>query len=57
MKHYLFTHEDEGEFLVGACDVNEAYEILKENDLIDGLEDGYDILTEWEAENSGLDEL
>jgi hypothetical protein len=58
MKHYLFRSEMEGEFLVGADSFEEAIDILQANDLYnDVIGNGYDILTDWQAECCGLDEL
>ena len=54
MKHYYFEDEPSGEqFIVGADDVEEAYKIAEEY-----FEEPecYYIMTDFEAESSGLDE-
>ena len=60
MKHYYIIEENYGEeFLVGADSLEEALEIAKE---VYGEEDEPTkfhyvcTMTDWEAENSGLDE-
>jgi hypothetical protein len=53
-KHYLFEDLETGEeFIVGACDLDEAKAIAEEN--FEEPEFCYQ-LTEYEAESSGLDE-
>ena len=54
VNHYLFQDEASGEeFIVGACDLDEAMTIAREN--FD--EPSYQCqMTEFEAECSGLDE-
>jgi hypothetical protein len=54
MKHYLFVDDESGEeFIVGACDLDEAMTIAREN--FDEPKYQYQ-MTEFEAECSGLDE-
>ena len=54
MKHYLFEDLESGEeFIVGACDLDEAKEIAADN--FERPKFQYKV-TEFEAEISGLDE-
>lgn len=53
-KHYLFEDLETGEeFIVGACDLNEAKEIASDN--FERPKFQYR-MSEFEAESSGLDE-
>ena len=56
MKHYLFEAAEAGQFLVGAECYSQAEYIARSEFPNQELE-FLDTLSEWEAENSGLDEF